>query len=90
MTVCYAMQAIPALLNGEWRMYCKPDNGDAFSYGLVVSNATMQNGTTGTFDAAPRVLGKYKAVDGRIFLEEVSYYILLSLLYYIYYYYCII
>ena len=54
---------IGELLLGEWRMYCKPPDSAAFSYGLVV---TAFDAATMVFKAHPKVAGRYELVDGRV------------------------
>jgi len=56
-------EKIVPTLCGEWRMYCKPDEGDAFSYGLVISEVDMEKMT---FTGGARTEGKYVLEDGKI------------------------
>jgi hypothetical protein len=54
---------IADLLAGEYRMYCSPDNGEAFSYGLIIEDIDIDNMT---FGGRSRVEGKYEVENGKI------------------------
>jgi len=57
-------------LTGKYRMYCKPDGGEAFSYGLIISDVQYgeESGEDGklhgTFQGRPVTDGKYEVKDG--------------------------
>jgi len=63
-------EEIVATLEGEYRMYCKPDEGQPFSYGLVIDNVTKSeeqpedDTEVGTFSGRSRVRGKYVVEEG--------------------------
>merc|ERR1712227_641630 len=54
---------LKSTLEGEWRMYCKPEEGDAFSYGLIIENVDPE---AGTFAGRARTEGKYVCENGKI------------------------
>jgi len=56
------------VLEGEWRMYCKPeDGGEAFSYGLLTQEVVVDPETgNGSFSGRSRVEGKYVVEEGII------------------------
>jgi hypothetical protein len=58
---------IKETLEGEYRMYCKPEEGEAFSYGLIIDNVDPE---AGTFGGRSRVDGKYVVQDGLIHYDE--------------------
>lgn len=64
---------IESTLVGEWRMYCKPDEGQgqgpAFSYGLMINKVDMEHWT---FEGGPRQQGKYKIENGKMNYTEES------------------
>ena len=51
---------VPELLKGTWRMYCRPDGDDGYSYGLIVTsvqqskegaaNSTTASSTANVFE----------------------------------------
>jgi len=51
------------VLKGEWRMYCKPDEGEAFSYGLMITVVDIVNWK---FEGRSRIEGKYVLEEGKI------------------------
>jgi len=53
---------VEALL-GEWRMYCKPQGGEPFSYGLCIRHVDLENWT---FEGGPRYEGNYTVENGRL------------------------
>jgi len=60
-------EKIVEMLAGEWRMYCKPDEGDAFSYGLVVEEVDIENWT---FKGKARTADKYVCENGKMVWNE--------------------
>merc|ERR1711871_1274344 len=58
---------VAEVLEGEYRMYCKPDGGDPFSYGLIVRNVDVD---AATFEGGSRVEGKYEVENGKLRYEE--------------------
>lgn len=62
-----APEDIKAALEGEYRMYCKPDDADAFSYGLIIDNVDVE---AGTFGGRSRKEGKYVVENGAITYDD--------------------
>lgn len=54
---------IKETLEGEWRMYCKPEEGEAFSYGLIIESVDPE---AATFSGRARTEGKYVCENGKI------------------------
>jgi len=55
------------MMQGEYRMYCKPEDGEAFSYGLIISDVNLEEKI---FSGRPRAEGKYKLEDGSFTYDE--------------------
>lgn len=54
-------------------MYCKPDDGAAFSYGAVIDNVVFEGGEgdkTGTFTGRSRKEGKYEIENGTLTYDD--------------------
>jgi len=60
---------IKEVIEGEYRMYCKPDEKDAFSYGLIIDNVDVE---AGTFGGRSRKEGKYEVQNGVITYDDHS------------------
>ena len=57
---------IKEMLEGPWRMYCQPPEGDPFSYGLIIKEVTELDETTFSFTGSSAIKGRYEIVDGRV------------------------
>jgi hypothetical protein len=60
-------EKVEEMLNGEWRMYCKPDAGEPFSYGLIIKDASWE---AKTFSGSARTEGKYVVENGKVLYHE--------------------
>ena len=58
-----ARDQIEKVLKGEWRMFCKPNGADPFSYGLLIESVNLKSWT---LTGRSRVEGKYVLENGRI------------------------
>jgi len=56
-------EKIPSTLLGEWRMYCKPDRGQGFSYGLIINEVDLEKTS---FIGRAQSEDKYAVEDGKI------------------------
>jgi hypothetical protein len=60
---------VKGLLEGCYRMYCKPEDGDPFSYGIDISDVTKTEDNQGTFNGkSPK--DAYVVADGKYFIDE--------------------
>jgi len=60
-------EKIKDILEGEYRMYCKPDGGEAFSYGLIVENVDLE---ACTFEGRSRTEGRYDVANGKFHFDK--------------------
>lgn len=63
------LEQVKECLMGEFRMYCKPDDGKCFSYGLVIDSVDIE---AKTFTAKPRKEGRYTIQDGKFEWDEAT------------------